>query len=138
MTKADMTALAERLEAATGGDADLFWEAFRLTQASNDPATFVRASQRFGELIDAKAFESAAMMLVPEGYVLSLNATSDDEKRRHTSDIPLSDWIAMLIRQEHCGYRIDFRGHCRHGCAATPALALAAAAIRARASQEDE
>ena len=122
MTKADMTALAERLEAATGDGADLFWEAFRLTQASNDPATFVRASQRFGELIDAKAFESAAMLLIGDDVFFHVSRFSPAEGLAGSAHV-----------YPNRGLGDDYEAD-----AATPAFALAAAAIRARASQEDE
>ena len=120
MTKADMTALAERLEAATGDDADLFWSAFEATipalvfNLRPWPDEFRARERRFNELIEAKAFESAAMLLVPEGW--------------HPSFIIRQAIDACITAVDQ-----DRKAFIRR----LPAF-IAAAAIRARASQEDE
>ncbi len=119
----ELMALADRVEALTGPCRE----------------TDVAVSKAVGRHIGIRKYTAsldAAMALVPDGHVMSLNSTSDDEKRRYRGDVPIADWVAMLIKQEHCGYKIDFRGHCRHGYAATPALALTAAALRAIAADQ--
>lgn len=66
---------------------------------------------RFCTLIDAEAYESAALMMVPEGWGWSI----------HTSDFP-GAFIA----------EVELEGR-EHGArATTPALALACAALRAK------
>jgi hypothetical protein len=145
----ELLALAARVEALTGPCRETFLEVFAacypepppmcepIWRAENPKQPIYHAwktrEMAFRKLIAAEAWLDAAMMLVPEEHVLSLSMTSDDEKRRYTGDALMANWIATLIRQEHCGYKIDFRGHYRYGGAATHAFALTAAALRARA-----
>lgn len=115
---ATLLALAERCEAADASEQrELLWEAFLALQARPDDHTpgvkeWSWLWNRFNLMTGAEAYESAAMMLVPEGY-----------------GVKVRRWV---------------NGRGAAGCypsesaddwhnAATPALALCAAALRARA-----
>jgi hypothetical protein len=89
---------------------------------------------RFNTLLDAGAYLDAAMMLVPEGWVLNgLSKTPEQVKLEHTGDEPLPDWSATLLREDCAGYanRSRFKEAYAYGEAATPALALCVAIARA-------
>jgi hypothetical protein len=75
----------------------------------------------------------AAMTLVPEGWCIRLNQTSDGERADNTSDEGLPDWTVAIIPHALTGYanRKKAWGGWLYGNAATPALALTAAALRA-------
>lgn len=70
-----------------------------------------KIKQRFTTMLDAEAYESAAMMLVPEGWDWGCGGHDDPW-----------GWVCPPDRE----YNESMKAH-----AATPALALAAAAIRA-------
>lgn len=121
--------LAARVEAATGPDRELFEDVFREcfpkperiwvtdnTGPWTDEYTEWQARQsRFYELLDAEAFESAAMTLVPEGLEWGVGF----EMGRGT---------AFTNKADGSSFSHDW-------VAATPALALCASALRAIAHQ---
>jgi hypothetical protein len=103
------------------------------------PAWIERES-RFFRMIDVEAFESAAMALVPEGWRWVMRQASPDKAnpnekgffaRLETADFESvtwgkgSDWLTEVIA-----------GQDVFVWAATPALALTAACLRARAAAE--
>ena len=115
--------LAERCEKATGPDSELdLLIRDTVFQPCINPGAEYTASL------------DAAMTLVPKGWALSLRETTDGDRRDHSGD-PLAAWTAALIEHKNTGYKVDQRGCWRRGFAATPALALCAAALRARATQ---
>lgn len=132
---ADLEALALRCEAATpemqNALLDQAWEACaEYSPAFRRFATFPLPSfdnnaGKFGMAMDAHAFESAALMLVPEGWRVSNWSQWKHEILRRQGT-----WLAILARDQD--ELAGFGTRCQH--AATPALALAAAALRARAS----
>jgi hypothetical protein len=131
MTREEIIALAERCEKATGEKREtltIFEDAFALcfpkpsriwVADNNGPWTpeYSRHHERgwaFSEMLEANAFLDAAMTLVPEGWGYSICPTS-----------------ALLTRSTS--------DHGVMARAATPALALTAAALRARATlQQDQ
>jgi hypothetical protein len=126
--------LIAALEKATGPDRELdaaiFWsqvpDGVEVAMASPIPA--------YTASIDA------ALTLVPEGYVLnSLSQTSEAEKQEHTGSEPLPNWTVSLLRQDCAGYRNRkrFKEAFKYGEAAKPALAIAAAALRAKDTTHD-
>jgi hypothetical protein len=135
----ELRELAERCEAATAGyQRRLLSEAYREIFGGPECITIDRwpgyQSPRwdaFHKKLEAEAFLDAAMTLVPEGWALTLLETTDGDRRDHTGD-PLANWQAALIEHKNTGYRVDQRGCWRQGLAATAALALCAAALRAR------
>ena len=77
----------------------------------------------------------AAMTLVPEGFVLhNLQETPTIVHEEHTGWEPLPNWQATLLRQDCAGYRNrkKFMQAFEHGGGNTAALALCAAALKAR------
>ena len=76
---------------------------------------------RFGRMVRAEAYESAAMSLVPEGwgFVLASKGIDDDNPDK---------WCVNIAQDPDDAGRLTF--------AATPALALTAAALRAHAEQQ--
>ena len=121
----ELLKLAERVEAATGPDRELDREIAHVLLSW--PLRWIpgNRSWQFTASLDA------AMTLVPEGWALTLLETTDGDRRDHTGD-PLANWQAALIEHKNTGYRVDQRGCWRQGFAATAALALTAAALRAR------
>jgi hypothetical protein len=120
MTK-DLLALAERCEqAAAEQQRDLLEEAWWALSgmASSRARGLAAIDQRFLKMLEAEAYESAAMTLVPEGM----------------------DWqVGHGIETEHGGRPSNY-AWCGEGegelrFAATPALALCAAALRTIKSQ---
>ena len=128
MTRATLLALAERVEAATGADRELdaqVWLACVPGTTRNELCYIHKASSRecvIDETRDANrrliivpyytASLDAAMSLVPSGYEWSVN------------------WCGNSVANvSEIG--VDYPVHC--GGAATPALALTAACLRARA-----
>jgi hypothetical protein len=111
--------LAERCEAATGPDRELDWAIYKAIGSPPEP--ILGGSSISGQQWYAKAFTAsidAALTLVPEGW-----------------------WIATLGQNlhgelTHCTLYNDFPvplADCKR--AATPALAICAAALRARSAQ---
>lgn len=107
--------LAERIEAAgVEQQRAMLEEAYHALLPYNSPLYDHQHRARFIGLLDAEAYESAAMMLLPEG----------------------ASWViaSHMMAANVFGYRNGseyFDATSRY--AATPALALAAAAIRAGA-----
>lgn len=83
-------------------------------------AKWAKAAQRLQDTLDAEAYESAALMLVPEGWSANCNFYRDG-----TAYVKLYFPVAFAKEQQACGD------------ASTPALALSAAALRAHASKGD-
>lgn len=107
--------LIERMETAhIGEESDLLSEAW--DALAEHMAVFRRAASlnaaKFGKAIDAEAFESAAIMLAPPTTWFSL--------RLLNTDFPEELWRADLSVEDGC------EATCR-----TPALAIAAAALKA-------
>lgn len=121
--------LAERCEAAEGDDRKLFETAWLLVHhagyAPENEADTCRKCDCFHKMLDAKAFESAALMLVPEGWSVGI----------HQQD---SGWVVELRRGYNTSYSTVVFSETRPGKrAATPALALCAASLRAIAQEQD-
>lgn len=141
----DLERLAARCEAADGGDRGLDAE---IASACNViPENYERAIVHGVEqpywwkvphdkwALDWTPFKyttslDAAMTLVPEGYRLQLSDWDHETLRAH------GPWQAILTPH---GRRCDF-SRCMPLCdhAATPALALCAAALRARAMEAND
>lgn len=94
----------------------------------------------FERMLDAEAYESAAMMLVPEGWNIRIEQTSKGQRDDNTSGEELYAWAAHLIHDNDTGYANRKRSihGWKHAYAATPALALVAACCRARAAEGGE
>ncbi|HMO74113.1 MAG TPA: hypothetical protein PKD48_02120 [Sphingopyxis sp.] len=93
--------LAERVERAGADDANLIREAATALLGS--------VPDRMNRMLAAEAYESAAMMLVPEEARVILNIAEDQIT------------VAIVAGTQSCG--------------ATPALALVAASLRARSAE---
>lgn len=114
-----MTALSDRVEAANADEQRaMLKEAYHALFPHNSPQYDHQHRARFVGFLDAGAYESAAMMLVPEGWF-----TSDF----HQGPSGGNWWDLSRIRDG------DQRYTSAAGMASTPALALTAAAIRAGA-----
>ena len=122
----DLMDLASRIEAAEAPSRDLFRSAYaachsgRLFDAPATPgfqATHAKWNS-FAILIEAGAFLDAAMSLVPSGVGDELLSIMLKRSYRNDASVLLLDSLT---------------GHQWHGDAATPALALTAACLRARA-----
>ena len=90
---------------------------------------WVHARRCFTAMLDAKAYESAALMMVPEGLRVNLSEWDD---RKHLR--PMGPWQCILTRAGK-GNMDPFFARCDH--ATTPALALCAA-IEAALAREGE
>lgn len=135
---AEIVRLAERVEQGTGADREqikeLLWEAFRTVYGAKPPRlpggsaeldAHLRASNPFFRLIEAGAFLDAAMSLVPEEMewkVFSWRNASKEYPRLASAKVYLGSINDPTIDVF---------------TAATPALALTAAALRARAASSD-
>jgi len=96
--------------------------------------------RRFNALMGLNAYLDAALMLVPEGWLLhNLAETPEIVKEEHTGWEPLPEWSATLLRQDCAGYRNRrrFMEAFAHGDGDTPALAIYAA-IEAAIAQNGE
>lgn len=130
MNAAELIALAECVEKAEGPSHDLFEQAFYLSF----PGHYMPGRSGYGpnrwetfkRFLDAGAYLDAAMTLVPElpGYRLFRYKIGKDGE----TGSPYSEWIWGNDETRHVIQAM--------GIAATPALALTAAALRARAAQE--
>lgn len=123
-----MTDLATRIEQATGPDRELFLEAFYETHGSALQGNialpyqeYAAAFGRFIELIDAEAYLDAAMSLVPEGRPSKQIGTTDDG----VGYAALAGNDMHMMAEDPDEFWVE-------ATAATPALALCAAALRAR------
>ena len=119
MTRAQLTALAERAMAATENDADLFREAATVV--------FGKVPDAMNRMLAADAYLSAAEMFVPrvEKYwpQASTISTNPNNPRAQPNRVEL--WFKGRVKPVR-------------GRATTPALALLAAALLARAEMEIE
>lgn len=122
--------LAERCEKANADQQEaLLREAFQAIHSLKpykhpDAAAWVAWLDLFNPfraMLEAKAFESAALTLVPEGHT---TAVVQDH----------SAWLAE-VRALGVSTHIDWPNFKRSQRCATPALALGAAALRSRAAQ---
>lgn len=147
----DLLKLAERVEAATGADRELDREChlaadYRLELPSQparypDVGRWVRPDGIATGWLDVPSHEypphytaslDSAMALVPEGLRLMLSAWDDEKHLRARGP-----WQAVLSKPGADASFDLMRGYrCEH--AATPALALTAAALKARASLQEE
>lgn len=100
--------LIERLEAATKDNADLILEAFRAIKPNYADDRAIRA------MLDAEAYESAALTLVPEGAVYAIE--TNDGPGVYPEHVRASAWVQGAAR----------------AFAATPALAIVIAAVKAK------
>lgn len=125
-----MTNLIERLEAAKGPSRELFWEAFEAcgferfswNDWSHPDTPELHSWARYSRLLDAEAWTSAAEMLVPTGegrwpQLDYVGPNPNDSSKGHR-------WAIWLKKRPSKACR----GHNK----ALSALALAAAALRAR------
>ena len=137
MSRDELLALAERVEAAKHDDKVLFeevWETlcqrglefrrYACTIKDKDGST---ATGRFMRLLDAGAFLDAAMSLVPEGCLFMARTLWDDGKTAGNAV------VFHYAPTETQGLRYDGEDH---AVAATPALALTAAALSALAEKQ--
>lgn len=110
--------LAEKVAAASENDVELFSEAYEAV-FGNSPVVEYRQPNgyrgtTFVRLLEVEAFLDAALLLVPEGWEFYLERNG----------------AALWDGRESSHRRPIFRAH-----AATPALALTAASLKARALQ---
>lgn len=117
----DLIALAGRVEEATGPDRRLLINAYEAIHGTTS-IDYARWG-RFEALVNVGAYLDAAMTLIPEGCA------------------PMQDWLhytndsAGVIAYEYDVQRTTDGYSLGHGEARTPALALTAACLRARAVQ---
>lgn len=102
--------LAQAWQAVRGPKPDSDYQPRRTPMFSPDWERWVERDCRFSNLLQAEAYESAAMMLVPEGWTGIIPVTGGDEA-----------WL-WPKGGTFKGFRVN---------AATPALALTAACLRA-------
>jgi hypothetical protein len=92
---------------------------------------------RYSRMIVAEAYESAAMMLVPEGWQVA--ALEQNWRtglwRAQLIPVPSATLIAAFDRGETVGWNTADAPDSGTGGIVTPALALVAACLRARATQ---
>lgn len=129
-----LIALAERVEAGSAEEQgrllDEAWETLaehsakfrRFATSAPDHHGFNSNADKFSMALEAMAYESAAMMLVPEGLAWTLG-----------QNVHHHYWSAGVtgIDEDGAPKAIGFAGP-----ACAPALALTAAALRARAAGE--
>lgn len=123
----ELLALAERCENATGPDRELDVAIYEVVSGERHRPTRFGPEERGGHVVKAyTASLDAAMTLVPEGWARRI------DYRPAGLDLPVgcdtSPAIAMVYRSLAEAYRGD---------APTEALALTAAALRARAHQSE-
>ena len=135
MQKDELLALAERVEALNGPDMEIFYKV-RDALWPYDPATPIEdqlpallARQQFDRFVHGGAWLDASMTLVPEGWNWMAGERDQGRPRAYVNN----------------GKRLTIRSGLRNGLrsnpeaiwcevvAATPALALCAAALRALA-----
>ena len=120
----DLNELIEKIEVAGSNDPELFWEAFnavhgpkpeRVHGGSKEMDDYLAKSNPYFYFVKAGAFLDAAMSLVPDGFIFGCGS----------KDATKTAW-AWVSPDEPLEYRSITN-------AATPALALCAAALKARA-----
>lgn len=119
MRKDELLALAQRVEALDGPSFTLEME---IARAINPNATRMTVPNNYTVSLDA------AMSLVPDGCLFMARTLWDDDKTAGNAT------VQMYRRQ---GDSIFWEND-RHAVAATPALALTAAALRALAEADSE
>ena len=102
--------LIAALEAADGPSRDLMLEAFAAHYPDDGTADYGDRLFRFVAMLNAEAWESAALMLVPEGWHWSTNSGG-------TARI----WVQGVY----------YAAEAENAAAATPALAICIAALKA-------
>lgn len=119
--------LIERLEQATADQQrELLVSAYeaihgeRPCLAGRKLGRWLSNFQPFSKMLDAQAYESAAMTLVPEGWVLAALSQVDDSR-------PVRQWFVELRR----GFKTSY-DKAIPVWAPTPAIALCIAALRAK------
>ncbi|WP_030539576.1 hypothetical protein [Sphingobium sp. DC-2] len=137
MDKKELIALADKLSEVKVESHDMFMSAFHLAfpapsqiwedeereEWTADYEKWHQLGWTFANFLDASAYLNAAMLLVPEGWEWQADTLKiGAERDKHA-------WFRL--------HRPDY-GEQFEAEAATPALALCAAAIRAIASQEGE
>jgi hypothetical protein len=116
MTRDDLTALIARVEVVTVAEqSDVFAVALRVARKAGWFAAKQYSSAR--RMLAASAYESAALTLVPEGWFVMLGYQNGGQ----SAGASLMEYPAW-----------QNRGRDAQGTADTPALALVAAALRAR------
>lgn len=131
MNKGEILEMAERIEAGSpdmqGALLEQAWEAVAKVSASFrtfacEPCSgFGTNAGKFAAALEARAFESASIMLVPEGWVATLTVYHDG------AVVTLADDRINPVRLDNVEVS-----------AKAPALALTAAALRAIASTMEE
>lgn len=130
-----MKELIERIEGAEGESYVLFWGAYRAifpSLRSRDHSveecdqSDLRA-YRFGQMIYAEAWLSAAEMLVPDGFMWEIGCYTDAD------GFSAGNFARVDTYCGGDGPRFEWGTQ-----AATPALALCAAAIKARHAETGE
>jgi len=126
MTPSDLSAMADRLEAADASETRaLLEEAWRKLRGDEYAHTGFNHFYRFQALLDAEAYVDAALMLVPEGWGARLFFSEDRPDRElHCS--------ATLARSYPTNAEVYAEKSGKNGDRSALALALAAASIRAR------
>jgi hypothetical protein len=133
-----MKELAERVENATADEQRTIlgevWHTLfpRPSELVASPQHWNKRLNRFRKMLDAEAFESAAMTLAPEGWHLTHSGEGRFMTRGRIA-VTLETWD---VEQAGDGSDIHTTPNRRHGVAQTFPLALCAAALRAIASQE--
>jgi hypothetical protein len=120
---ATLLALAERCEQAA-------WPDQKAAMLAVVDALGLPSDQHYRavRMIEIGAYESAALTLVPEGWRLGILSEWDDETLRKKG--PWQSIVMPAGKGDNMG--IGLKTRCDH--AAKPALALCAAALRARAA----
>lgn len=126
MDKQELIALAERVEKLEGPCRETD---YLIADAVLRP---VKPPYRRGHCERYTASIDAAMTLVPADHTVQLSDWEDEKLREHGA------WQAIVLPRGARGRMTDytFSNRCDH--AATPALALCAASLRAIASQSGE
>jgi len=144
MNKSALLELASRCEAATGPDRDLDWAITQVRHPSanphpRNPALFLLCDGHFRRSdFNYTASLDAAMSLVPEGWRFGLEQPGmfDGKQIEEAWCWPFESGFDPDWQNGQQGYRDA--PEATHGFAATPALALTAAALRALAKEKGE
>lgn len=108
--------LADKIEAAEGPSRELFQAAFEVILPAQDSKQWLEVASRFVGFLRAEAWLSAAEMLVPEGSEWELTTLYGVAR----AAVDLNGDEGPSYGSNECG---------------SPALALCAAALRARAGE---
>lgn len=134
MPDSDIQRLVERIEGATGDDPELLWEAQRIVNPlpptiwkneqrevwTPEYAAYIAVGHRFGELIDAGASTDAAITLIPDGWTLFHLGGPFNDSPCHAT-VGGGNPVALC-----------------EATAATPALALTSASLRATITERTD